>query len=322
MRKTILLHASLPILLGIGMILIVIGVEEGHWSPTAPYQPYVQHGMKFLDHLGIAFVSLGAIGLLLEFPHWHKYFYNLFVDSITNEAYIEKKGKDKEWVDEMQTKLMRAFFGTKDIEKSSGFYSYYRQQIQKFIGEPYRDSYVGITTIRYSAAQPNAFHVKEKISYRCCKLGKKIDKVIGWTANRDELISMPFFKLSLTPQGESRPRIFGARNGHYSKELVPNPEGGWGYLLPLESYQDRDGLSVQIDLEYVVARDRAFSTNMRSISQGLTWTIEHPNDLTISVDRFVSNQTIEPQPEPGKCVFEYPEWLLPGDGIAFHFRKS
>jgi hypothetical protein len=321
MRKTILLHASLPILLGIGMILIVIGVEEGHWSRTAPYEPYVKHALKFLDHLGIAFVSLGAIGLLLEFPHWHKYFYNLFVDSITNEAYIENKSKDKQWLDEMQTKLMKAFFGTKDIEKPGGFYSYYRQQIQKFIGDPYRDRYIGTTIIKYSATQPNAFDVTENISYHCCKLGKKIDEVIGWTADRDELISMPTFKLSLTPQGESTPRVFEGKNGQHSKELIPNPEGGWGYLMPLDSYQDREGLAVQIDLEYVVARDRAFSTNMRSISKGLKWTIEHPQDLTIFVDRFVSNKTIKPTPEAGKCVFEYPEWLLPGDGIAVTFRK-
>jgi hypothetical protein len=321
MRKIIFLHASYPILLGVFLIVVVIAFEESHWSPAPPYEAYFTHTMKFLDHLSIAFVSLGAIGLILEFPHWHKYFYNLFVDTITNEAYIEKKSEDKQWLDDMQTKLMRAFFRTKDIEKPGGFYSYYRQQIQKFIGAPYRDEYHGTTTIQYSSPKKDAFHVTESISYTCCKLGPKIDPVIGWTARKDELTEMPAFKIILTPHGDSTPQVFEAKDGKYSKELIPDEDGGWGYTMNLDSYQDRAGLTVQIELEYVVALERPFSTNMRSISHGLTWTINHPQELAIFVDRFVSNDAINPEIEPGKCVFDYPEWLLPGDGIAFYLQK-
>jgi hypothetical protein len=322
MRKTIFLHASFPILLGVFLILVVIGVEDIEWPHPATYSSYVIHFMKFVDHVGIAFLSLGVIGLLLEFPHWHKYFYNLFVDTITSEAYIEKRRGDKKWLDEMQSKLMKAFFGTKDIEKPGGFYQYYREQLQKFIGEPYRDQYTSDTKIQYSRSDPNAFAVTEVISYQCCRLGENIDKIIGWTARKDELIAMPSFKITLMPQGEFESKVFESKGGQYPPELIPDSEGGWGYTMSLEPYQRYEGLSVTIDLEYVVARDRPFSTKMRSISHGRVWTMTYPTDLTINVDRFVSNHTIRHKnPAPGKCTFEYPEWLLPGDGIAFHFRK-
>jgi len=134
------------------------------------------------------------------------------------------------------------------------------------------------------------------------------------------LIAMPKFKITLTPQSGFAPKVLEC-NGELHADLIPDADGGWGYTTSLESYQGIDGLQIMIELEYVVARDRAFSTNMRSISHGMDWTITFPSDLTIYVDRFLSNDSINADINPGKCVFKYPDWLLPGDGIAFHFRK-
>lgn len=327
MKRIIAKHAAVPILIGLGAILIVIRVEDGFWFRS---NGYIAHGMKFLDHLGIAFLSLGVIGLILELPHWQSYFYQILLATITDEAYFEKI-KDKTQLQKIQTKLMKAFFNTKDIDKPDSFFGYYREQIQQFIGEPYRDQTSGVTRIEYAKDQSNAFSVKEEISFFCRKLGTHIQKKTRWTAHRDELISMPCFRVTVTPPaglsaqyGDLGPKVF-----EWNTASPPNPndtplrpaDPDWGYEMSLEAYEGMDGLFIKTELEYVVASDRAFSWSMPYISKGLTHKITYPRELTISLDQFLLHESTEIERKPGVLDFAYREWLLPGDGIAFHFRK-
>jgi hypothetical protein len=343
MKKIIAKHALIPIVAGIVTIVAVVCFERRYLPPEPVTGQSILYSLlpystKFLDHLGIAFLSLGVIGVILEIPHLHDYFYGLFVDALTDPRYVQERKKDNnEWIKRQQTKLMAGLFGrdikmadlfAKDIEKPGSFFNYYFDRIQRFIGEPYRDETTGITRIAYDQNHAN-FIVTEEISFNCRKLGEEIQKKTSWTAERDELIDMLAFKISVTPPAslnadrDLKPETYewDFDNPPTDSPLVPVTPS-WGFEMPLEKYRGIDGLTVKTEVTYVVALDRAFSWWMPYISKGLKCEIKYPNDLTIFVDRFILDDSIMPDTStPGECKFTYTDWLLPRNGLAFHFRK-
>ena len=151
MRNLISKHVAFTILVGILLILAVIFLEDTfgpHHTPETLGEKLTVYSLKFGDHLGIAVLSIGAIGLLLELPNMLGYFNKQIVDTITEEKYL-KKFNDPE-LEKIQTKLMKAFFKTEDIDKEGSFFRYYRAKIQDFIGKPYREETTGTTTIKES----------------------------------------------------------------------------------------------------------------------------------------------------------------------------
>lgn len=319
MQKIIAKHALIPIAAGIGAIAVVIYVEHEYLPEPAPGQSILYsllpYSTKFLDHLAIAFLSLGVIGLLLELPHLQKYFYGLFVDALSSDDFVKERSRDSLWAKRIETTILTTVFG-EDIKRPGSFFYDYYDQLRNFIGAPYRDKYAGTTTVKLSETQANAFDVEEVVSFRCCKMGERIAPEIGWTAHRDELIDMPFFKVEIKVPDDPNPIVIQPN----PPDLKPHPD--WGRMQSLEQYKDKGGLEVKMEVHYVVATDRAFATNMGLITKDLTWTINYPQDLKIQVDRFVLDDSVEPDDKtPGKCTYTYPHWVLPGDGFAFHFRK-
>lgn len=326
MKKVIAKHAAIPVVVGLITIGVVIYAEHHlpYPLPKSTLYAVLPYSIKFLDHLAVAFLSIGAIGIILEIPHLHDYFYGLFVDALTDPKYIQDRKKDDGWLKSQQMKLMAGLFGKNeeiaklflaDMEKPGSFFHYYYDQLQSFIGAPYRADYVGITTITPGA---NSFDVEEELSYQCCKLGKDIQKEAGWTAYPDELIDMLSLKIEITLPNATQPDEVVEPD---PATLKPNPH--WGYMASLDKYKGIDGLRIKIRLHYTVAPDRAFATDMHSISRNLNWTINYPPNMKIHLDRFVFDRSIEAErPTPGQCTFNYPQWVLPGHGFAFHLRKD
>lgn len=319
MKKDVII----TILIGTALLLLVIHLEH-LYAPHHPAATFMgsawAYALKFGEHLGIAVLSIGAIGFLLELPHWQRIFHKHIVDTITEEAYLKKFGPTE--LDEIQTKLMKAFFKTEDVEKADSFFRYYREKIQDFIGKPYREETSGITKIKYHPTDQNAFIVEETISFVCRRLGEDIQKEAKWTTELDEIASITSFRITVTvpPAIGSQavtPRVFDQSDPELKKVA-----GKWGYCLSLEDYKGVNGLKVMVEVTYVVSRDRAFSWTMPYISKGMTCTIIFPTDLKIFTDQFVMEDIDNPCAiKSGECVFRYPYWLLPGDGLAFHFRK-
>ena len=323
MRIFIAKHVAITIVIGAVLLLLVIHL--GHTYP--PYHPAASYrgeawgyALKFGEHLGIAVLSIGGIGLLLEFPHWQDYFHKQIVDTITEEAYLKKFSGVE--LNEIQTKLMRAFFKTEDIDKPNSFFRYYREKIQDFIGKPYRESTTGVTKISDCLDNPNVFIVEETISFVCCRLGQDIQKEATWTTEPDEIDRITSFSITVTEpptigSPALPPRVF--KQGDSELKEV---DGKRGYRLSLADYKGMDGLGVKVEVTYVVSRDRAFSWTMPYISKGMKCTIIFPPELKIFIDQFVMEDVDHPcEIKAGECVFSYPYWLLPGGGLAFHFRK-
>lgn len=319
MRRILAKYALIPIGTGIGAIAFVIYFEH-KYLPEPPAHPSIvysilPYSLKFGDHLAIAFLSIGVVTLLLEFTHLQKYFYGLFAEALTDDRYVQQRSTDKAWVKKIQTMLMTGVFGDSINREGTFFHDYY-DQLQNFVGAPYRDQYTGTTAVEDSTTHENAFDIVEVVSFLCCKMGDYITPTIGWTAHQDELIDMTFFQITLKVPDISEP--IKITPDHES--LKPHPD--WGHMESLEAYKDKDGLAVTLELHYVVKKDRAFATNMGLITKALTWTITFPQDLTIQLDRFVLDDSVAHDTSTlGKCTYAYPYWLLPGDGFAFHFRK-
>lgn len=326
MKKVIAKHAAIPIFAGLITIGAVIYAEH-HWPdplPKTTRYAVLPYSIKFLDHLAVAFLSIGAIGIILEIPHLHDYFYGLFVDALTDPKYIQDRKKDDGWLKSQQMKLMAGLFGKNeeiaklflaDMEKPGSFFHYYYDQLQDFIGAPYRADYVGITTITPAA---NGFDVKEELSYQCCRLGKDIQEEAGWTAYADELIDMLSLRIEIMLPNATQPdEIIDLE----PEKLKPHPQ--WGHMASLKKYEGMDGLKIRIQLHYTVASDRAFATDMHSISKNLNWAINYPRNMKIHLDRFVFDRSIEADKTiVGQCTFKYPQWVLPGHGFAFHLSKD
>ncbi len=329
MRKLISKHVALIILIAVILILTVIFFED-HFPPFHPAGTFKgalwAYSLKFVDHLGIAVLSIGLVGLLLELPHWQGHFHKYMVATITDKEYL-KKFSDPE-LNETQTKLMKVFFKTEDIDKEDSFFRYYREKIQGFIGKPYREGTTGLTKVSYSD-DGKTFVVEETISFECRRLGKDIQSEAKWTTAKDEIDDIIDFRITVTvppavaqhyPEVPQK-RVFDKNDDPDSqlKEIT----GKWGYNVSLEEYRGIDGLEVKLEVKYVVALDRAFSWTMPYISKGLNCKITFPLELKIFTDQFVMEDVEAPDAsQPGVCVYRYPYWLLPGDGLAFHFRKQ
>jgi|ERR1043165_2634682 len=76
-EKKVWAYGTFIALLGILVILMTILFEEA-------YKP-LSHGkeiaVSLLDHLGIAFISIGIIGIIVDLNDWRKYFQQRIADT-------------------------------------------------------------------------------------------------------------------------------------------------------------------------------------------------------------------------------------------------
>lgn len=345
-KNPIKLFILFACLIGLGLIGFIIWIEESHPrtvvfreaarpAGVAPDSPpvsreFVQEeepafsrlGIKFIDHLAIAFLSIGVIGLLLEFQHTRKYFHDQLVDLILDRGFL--KDLSDEAVRELQVKTLNRVFGIENIDKASDFFDFYMSKIQGYLISPYREGTVGTVNI---VEEGNFFRVEETISYTCRKVGKGIQKEVEWTTETDELEKdgIKEFQITLTfpnhiggQSGQEPPRI-------YKKDApeLKRYDKGQGYSLPLNDYAAVDGLHVKCCVTYMVPIDRPFSWWMPNLSKGLKVTITFPDKFDIYDDLFVMDAKEEGNPKGtrGQYTFNHETWLMPRDGFAFHLRR-
>jgi hypothetical protein len=342
MKKLLIKYGGGSILVGAAAILAVI-IIEGRWpNSSVP----VKYALKFLDHAGIAFLSIGTVGLFLELPEWRKHFENYFheqiVATIIDKEYL--KTFDPKALTDLQTKTLKAEFKIEDIDREGSFLNFYLTKIQNFIGSPYRENTRGVTKLQYAPGGNESFVVEETISFRCRKLGERIQPEVKWITERDEIDEVRALKILVrVPPELCKSPTFAKDYSQIAKEAVFDMNDkpaemltkyaeGHGHILSLEKYKEIDKLFIEMQVTYVVPTYRAFSWSMPYPSKDLEGEIHFPKDLQIFVDLFLDDKVLNfpkdenslPISEEDRKVyaFNYPGWLLPDDGLAFHFRKS
>jgi hypothetical protein len=297
--------------------------------------------LNFLDHLAVALISIGIIGLLFEVKEWRERFHTELTN-IVNDVDQLIKLRDEE-IKARQIRILQAVLKNKEINKEGGILDFYLTKIEKYIATPYREDTIGITKVGFSEDR-HSFIVQETISYICRPVGQNFQDEVRWTTKEDEIKGINDFKIVVcVPDPIFHSPTFTKDYKIDRQEMTFTPADqpatlklwpdGHGYTLSLADYNGINGLSVKTSVTYTVPVDRAFSWSMPSPSKGLTAEIIFPSNLKIYVDPFWIEPDGDEEPEahnkiefvqeeePGHYTCAYSAWLLPGDGFAFHFQK-
>ena len=315
------------ILIGIVVILVMIVIEElarpqAHWAAIV---------IELAVHLGMAAIIFGLVGIIMDFPHWQKYFQERLAKTVIERNYL--KTLSKEQLITLQTDTLKAFFEADEIDREESFLEYFRQRIHGYIGRPYREDTDGIITVTLSP-DDNEYQVDEKISYTCRKVGTSIQPDVRWmNVRKADIVRLREFSIAIevplnfyqSPNFQAQHPRFPSRrmtfelNGQNREKLVPI-EVGMGYKLSLADFSEVDELYVEVHSKYVVARPRPFSWTMAHPSKNLTVTINYPRHLTIDVNLFgIEEGEYHEEERAGLYALRYGSWLLPNSGVCYSF---
>src|SRR6516225_3772973 len=76
-------------LVGIVVLLVVILIEEVYKPEGIP--PTV--ALRLFEHLGVAAIVLGGVGIIIDFRHWQKYFQERLAETITGRNFLATLSK-------------------------------------------------------------------------------------------------------------------------------------------------------------------------------------------------------------------------------------
>ncbi|HKP81310.1 MAG TPA: hypothetical protein VJT69_04800 [Pyrinomonadaceae bacterium] len=319
--------------------LIILGVLFS--ALTVYLHGYLHHGLpvdaelpwqwttllKVLDHLGLGLFSVAILGFIMELRHMKEYFQQRIETTIIKREFIKTLKHDAQ--EAMQKQSLEAYFGVSELGKQGDFYDFYLKKLRNHIGGAFRQD-TRFKTVVQPSSDEGFFIVSDTISYICRKRVEGIQSEAGWTAEQDETKEVLRLVIITTkPDQTTETYRFDKTSNERHTSLVPN-EKGHGFKISLDDYKDCDGLTVRIEVTYVVSRQRPFSFSMPVLSSGLSGEICFPDDLEIFVDLFGMDENSHPKdrlqlPKVGNFnVYEisHQGWLLPDDGFSFFFRPK
>jgi hypothetical protein len=315
----------------LGMLLMSVGLLlEGQFSPKAGYALIA---LKLMDELGIALFLAGSVAVLLEFRDWQKYFQERIKSVMFEHEYLRSMGGEQLMA--LHTKTLKAYFKTEDIERQGSFLEFFRSRIQAYIGSPYRESVLDNVNITFSSTGRERIDVVETISYRCRKIGDKIQADVRWVESGTEQIKQIEFtycsiELKL-PSGDvgrsSYPRLSPIRT--FKSTDVPNiieySGPGKGFVLSLEKYgyDAVDDLQINVTVHYSLPTNLSFTWTMSHPTKGLTGTVTYPSSLELVANWFgLIEDQVKTVYNPGSCQVSYNSWVLPDTGISFQLIEK
>jgi hypothetical protein len=328
-EKRVWAYGIISILAGIVLILTGLYIEKV-MNPTS--HPAVIC-IKLLEHLGIALISIGLVGIIVDFRDWQKYFQKQIAKTIIQRNYLETLS-DSQLID-LQTDTLKAFFRTKDIEREGNFLDFFHSRIHNYIGSPYRENVTGDLIIRYSDDN-QSFIVDEIFSYTCRKVGEFIQDTVRWGyENAEEIDKIDSFKVTLripdnffqSPEFKTQyPRVdtpLKEFNPNGADDNLTKWEKGLGYTLSLREYKRIDRLYVTVSVRFIMPTNRILSWYMTHPSKILNATINYPPQLGIQLIAFgLDGNETHIERRDGHCTLRYTSWVLPTNGIAFYISES
>jgi len=310
-------------LLGVLLILLTLRFEDS-------YKPLSHAGTiiaNLLDHIGIAFVSIGIIGIIVDLNDWRKYFQERIADTIIQKNYLERL--DKTELINLQTNALKVFFKAENIEREESLLSFLHTKIHGFIGSPYREGFDGRLSIEYSDDK-SAYIVDETTTYKCRTVGEFIQDKVQWAMHKEsEVDGLEDFTLTLeipnnffqSPEFKTQypnladPTLTLTKN---DKRLLPS-KTGLGYFYPLIDYKKIDGLFVELCVKYRVSPNRDIVWIMSLPTKRFATTVTYPASLKLDATILgVDQRDYHEQSKHGVYSLSYDAWMLPTTGIMFH----
>jgi hypothetical protein len=336
--------------IGIALIFAGLYFEEGPGGANRSYGAIIF--FKLLDHLGVAAISIGLVGMILELHDWQRYFQDQLANTIMNSSYLDKMSNDQ--LMELRTKVLKARFKNKNLEREGGFLRHFDEKLHSLIGAPYREM-VDMNLCFNPSGDDRLFELEESVSYTCRKMGEHIQNEVSWGTFMeyeldhlksfevevrvpDNFFQSPDFKTKFpkglepiirvkAPIEQAGPTEDGATSsvngiGQTLQESLKPWPNHRGFTLPLDVFGEVDGLYVNVKVKYTIPTNSLLTWTMTHTSKGVRCMIRYPDQYDIQLDYFGmdSNQR-DVQQYKGTSAIKYMSWILPNDGIAFHFVK-
>ncbi len=177
MQKKVLAYGLFIALLGTLLIVLTLLFEDAY-RPLSHTKTIIAN---LLDHLGIAFVSIGIIGIIVDLNDWRKYFQERIAETIIQKNFLKRL--DQTELINLQTNALKVFFKAENIEREESLLDFLHTKIHGFIGSPYREDFSGRLFIEQSA-DGGAYHIKETTTFKCRTVGKFIQDEVQWAMHK------------------------------------------------------------------------------------------------------------------------------------------
>ena len=281
--------------------------------------------LPFLKDLGLALISLGLLGIVVNLKDWRDYFQERLRDIVVQREYLKKLGKAD--LIALQTDTLKAYYEDSDLDRQGRFLNYFHQRLSQLIASPYRLDLNAVLAVQHD--RDGMLLVDDEISWRCRLVGKAIQDKIDWKPDEGEFESLDSLSISLTPRQEATAGSIGAR-ASVSKaprtisfeELKTAYCAGAGYSVSLSDFADCDGLHVQVRARYRIRKDRFIGWRMAHPTRGVHLTIHHPPDLQVSYEVYaIEDEGQHVSRGIGHFQFRVDGWMIPSAGIAVQLQE-
>jgi hypothetical protein len=325
MEKKVLAYGLFVTLVGVLVILSTLRLEDA----LRPLSHASTVLVNLLDHIGIAFVSIGIIGIIVDLNDWRKYFQERIAETIIQKSFLERL--DKTELINLQTNALKVFFKAENIEREESLLNFLHTKIHGFIGSPYREDFEGRVSIEL-ADEKDAFIVEQTVSYKCRTVGKFIQDEVRWVLQKENdvegldefsisveipnnLFQSPEFHASY-PKVSQRKLVLDANDQNSSLVLNKN---GLGYSYSLADFKTIDELFIEVRVKYRVFRNRDIAWIMSHPTKGFRVTINYPKGLRMdSTILGVDQREYHEKENNGLYFLSYDFWMLPTTGLIFH----
>jgi hypothetical protein len=316
------------ILIGVILVLLALTMEEAGKGSSS-----IALMLKLMEHMGIALITIGIVGIIVDFPDWQKYFQERVAETIIHRNYLKTLSRPQ--LIDLQTDTLKAFFGLDDIDRAGSLLDFFHAKINSHIGSPYRENVQATLSIT-PTAKGEAYIVDDVVSYTCRKVGEYIQDHVRWLAEKDEINALDEFKVQIrvphnffqSPEFKTRypsisvvETIFDMKDNPQQR-LTPAKDGH-GYTLALPEFKEIDGLYVKISVRYTIPAGRMITWRMTHPSRSVTGVVRFPSDFAVHVEAFgFDREELNEEYRLGLYTFNYSSWLLPYSGFAFDFRRQ
>jgi hypothetical protein len=317
----------------VGVLIIVFALYLEPSPSLAPTSHESSVVVKFLDHVGIAFLSLGILGIILDLPNWQKYFQERLAEVVTQRNYLRSLGKDE--LVGLQTATLKAFFEVEDIDREGSLLNYFHSRVQRVIAEPFRESLSFV--VKYAKSQDaNKLVVDESVSYTCRRVGGRIQKQISWMPEPEEYevqsvaikLEVPASHASAIEAASQNEKPVKRDDGSLVFEIenkaLEKYKKDEGYVFPLDKFKDCDGMRITVTSTYLISKDRFTTWTMSHPTKGCNFSASYPDELTIIHEALgnIADLDLEIVNRPGLFSVHCNTWMLPNSGFVFQLRPK
>jgi hypothetical protein len=322
MKKATKLNISVEkplILILVGLIVVILTLYTE--SEINYKHDLIDLGYSFFKLLGFTIFTSGIFTILLQLPDWQNYFENRLKKIVLEQDYLNSL--DNSSLSALQTKTLKAFFRTSDIDKEGSFLNYFQENLNKYISEPFRDDVK--TEICVVNENEDSYEIVDRITYRCRMVGGKIQSNVIWKPDKDEFKKIFEVKVNIKKDkgiletksnltSDAEDKLFLDNDEIEESEIYKN-----GLLIDLKDYQE-DMLFIEIISRYTISKESFCNWSMAHPTKNFYISINYPKNIVIRFQPLLlhPDKLIIHEAE-GKYSLEYKEWLLPMSGVVYSF---